>query len=74
MDIGKKIRQKRKSLNMSQRKLAEAANISVISVYRYEKGERKPSINDLSKITIALQTNIEGFFNEKGKTVAEENK
>lgn len=68
MNIGKLIKQKRKELRLSQKKLAKKANISTITLYRYETGQREPSIKNLSKIANALNTNIETFISSNNSS------
>lgn len=53
-----KIQEYRKLNGLSQADLARRAGISEISVRKYEKGDRKPKIETLSKIADALGTPI----------------
>lgn len=39
MDVGKKIKQRRKEIKISAEDLAEAAGVSPSTIYRYEKGD-----------------------------------
>ncbi|MCD8356118.1 MAG: helix-turn-helix domain-containing protein [Clostridia bacterium] len=54
MEVGKKIHDIRKSKKMSQAELAEKAGISLMSIRRYEKGDRAPNTEQLAKIAAAL--------------------
>ena len=51
-EIGGKIRSYRKYLGMTQQDLADAAGISVMSVRRYESGDRYPNKDTVKKIAI----------------------
>ena len=52
--IGKIIRQRRKSLKVTQPDLAELAGISVNSLYKIERGEANPTLDLIEKITEVL--------------------
>lgn len=52
--IGEKIRQYRKWKGFTQQQLAEVANKSVMSIRRYESGERTPTAKVISDIARAL--------------------
>jgi len=41
--LGKRLRQERERLGLSQKELAEAAGVRRITVYQYERGDRRPS-------------------------------
>lgn len=56
--LGKKIRYYRKSKKYSQEMLAEKAELSKMSIRRYESGERQPSIEALKKIASALDCQV----------------
>ena len=60
--IGKKIRQMRKALGLSQIALAERIGISFQQIQKYEKGTSKISVLRLQQISEALDTNINTFF------------
>lgn len=63
--IGKKIRQMRKALGLSQIALAERIGISFQQVQKYEKGASKISVVRLQQISEALDININTFFEAK---------
>ena len=63
--IGKKIRQIRKALGLSQIALAERIGISFQQIQKYEKGSSKISVLRLQQISEALDTNINTFFETK---------
>ncbi|SCJ81660.1 transcriptional repressor DicA [Anaerotruncus sp. 2789STDY5834896] len=54
-EIGGKIRSYRKYLGMTQQDLADAAGISVMSVRRYESGDRYPNKDTVKKIAAVLK-------------------
>lgn len=54
MNIGESIKYWRKQKNMTQKQLAELADISEISIRKYETNERKPKIDTLSRIADSL--------------------
>lgn len=56
--IGKKIKQYRKSINMSRDELANKIGCSVYAVAKYEQGQRKPSLDMIKKISTALSIPI----------------
>lgn len=57
-DIGKTIRERRKSLRITQPDLAELAGISVNSLYKLERGESNPTIDLLEKVSTVLGLQI----------------
>ena len=65
--IGECIRQTRKLKGFTQEELAHASGLSVMSIRRYEGGERFPSEETLNRIASALQVPISrfiGFFKD----------
>lgn len=56
--IGKKIKEQRKRLNISQFELAEMINIHEKQIYRIESGKCSPSITNVLKIIKALNMDI----------------
>lgn len=54
MNVGENIRKYRKDKGMTLEELSEKAHIPAISIGRYERGERTPSINTLIDISKAL--------------------
>lgn len=62
--IGLKIRQIRKSWDLSQIELAERIGISFQQIQKYEKGSTRISVMRLQQISEALGVNITLFFEE----------
>ena len=60
-DIGKTIRQRRKSLKITQPHLADLARISVNSLYKIERGEANPTLELIEKIAgvLGLEVKLE---------------
>lgn len=54
MNIGSQIRKYRKQKEFTQEQLAQKTGISLMSIRRYETGERKPRMGQLEKIAAAL--------------------
>lgn len=55
---GKIIRDSRKHLGMTQMELAEKSGISLMSIGKYERGERKPKVEQRIKIANALNIDV----------------
>lgn len=52
--IGKSIKERRKTLRVTQPQLAELAEISVNTLYKIERGQANPTLNTLTKIVNTL--------------------
>ncbi len=52
--IGKSIKERRKSLRVTQHQLAELAEISVNTLYKIERGQANPTLDTLTKIATTL--------------------
>lgn len=57
MAIGDNIKHYRKLQNLTQKQLAERANIAVITLQQYESGKRTPRIPQLQSLSEALKIN-----------------
>ncbi|MCD6336412.1 MAG: helix-turn-helix transcriptional regulator [Candidatus Latescibacteria bacterium] len=62
VEIGKKIRELRKSKELTQERLAEKADLHPTYVGSIERGEVNVSINTLQKTADALEVTIETLF------------
>ena len=60
--IGERIRYYRKLAGLTQSELAKKAGISMMSIRRYETGERVPNLETLRKIASCLNTDIISFY------------
>ena len=58
-EIGKRIKEVRKSKNMTQKELAESSKIDVTSISRYETGSQMPNLSTLSYIAATLETSLD---------------
>lgn len=58
MNIGDKIKKIRTDIKMTQKELATAADISEISIRKYESGERFPKYETIQNIADALGTSV----------------
>jgi len=65
IEIGKKIRQLRKELNFSLRRLAEHSGTSASTIHKIESNTTVPSIAVLIKIAQALKKNVGYFIGEQ---------
>lgn len=63
--IGVIIKERRKSLEMSQQDLANAVGLNVSEISHYETGRREPSINSLILLSQAFHCRVGDFFDEK---------
>jgi transcriptional regulator with XRE-family HTH domain len=69
MTIGQRIKQARKSNNLSLRDLAGQAQISPMAISKYERGQDTPSSGVLLRLSKALGVNIDFFFRPKTTAV-----
>jgi len=53
-NIGQQIKERRKSLNVTQRQLAELSGIGINTLTKIERGEANPSLSILNKILDTL--------------------
>jgi y4mF family transcriptional regulator len=60
LDIGNRIRMRRKELNVNQRTLADLSGVAVNTVVAIERGEGNPQLSSLLAIldTLGLQIDI----------------
>lgn len=63
VEVGKRIRELRNEMGISQEALANRAEIDRTYVTDVENGRRNISIENLEKLVIALQTEFKDFFN-----------
>lgn len=60
--VGKRLRQRRTLMGMTQEKLADALEITFQQIQKYERGANRVSAGKLYQISKVLQTNISYFF------------
>jgi len=52
--VGKSIKERRKTLKVTQPQVAELANISINTLYKIERGQANPTLETLTKIADVL--------------------
>jgi len=67
IEVGKRLKERRIFLGLSQTELANMLDISFQQVQKYEKGTNRISASRLVDLSNVLDVNITYFFNEKGK-------
>ena len=67
MKFGEKIKELRVSKKMTQKELAEKANVGMSTIKQYELGYRKPKIENLEKIAEALGVSVFEFYSDSIK-------
>lgn len=66
IDVGSRIRVRRKLLGLSQSRLADALGITFQQVQKYEKGSNRVSSSELQAISQILGTTPSALFGEEG--------
>ena len=69
MELSERIRTARQFHDLTQKELAKRAGLSEITIRKYEKGERKPKIEQLRKIAEALGQEPDYFLSNDKKRV-----
>lgn len=64
MKVGEIIKSERLKNGLSQRELGEKVEMSQQMIAQYENGKRKPKFENLKKIAIALNVQIDVFLSE----------
>ncbi len=67
-ELGKRIQSLMSSLGLSQKQLAELANVTEVSMSRYISGDRDPSIDTLANIATALHTTTDFLLGNEQET------
>jgi len=62
MPIGDEIKGARKKVKLTQAELAEKSGLSLMSIRRYEAGERQPTLVQIQDISDALKVPISEFL------------
>ena len=62
--LGRNIKEVRKSLKMTQEQLAEKIEVSTVFISQIESGARKPSLETVYKLSIALNIKIDTLINK----------
>ena len=64
LKIGKRVKELREHINMSQKDLAYEADLDRSYIASIENGQRNVSIVNIEKIAQALQVTLKQFFND----------
>ncbi|OUL25438.1 transcriptional regulator [Nostoc sp. RF31YmG] len=64
--FGLAIRRRRRELDLSQEALAELAQLHRTYISSIERGERNPSLENIEKLSKALNISISGLFTNYG--------
>lgn len=62
--MGRRIQEKRIAAGMTQEQLAEAVELSAVFVSQIETGNRKPSLDTIVKIAIALHVSVDTLLKD----------
>ena len=60
--LGKRIKDIRKSLNLTQSEFAKKLGVTSMTISRYENGFREPNLNMLEKISLFFDVDLYFFF------------
>jgi transcriptional regulator with XRE-family HTH domain len=66
MDIGKKIKTAREMRGLGVNQLAKLAGISGATITRWEKGQRQPRLNELSRVLDVLKISFDELSQDPG--------
>ena len=72
MDIGNEIRNARKHAGLTQAQLADKCGLATITIQQYEHGKREPSLEQIAKLAIALDTDVGKLLGYQSFDTAEE--
>lgn len=64
IDLGRRIREERHRLNLTQEKLSETINVSTTYIGQIERGERCPTLDTLIKISNSLGVSIDYLLHD----------
>ena len=64
VQIGKRIRERRQALGLSQRQFGQALRISYQQVQKYEAAQNKIAASLLNEVAYQLQVPIQWFFRD----------
>lgn len=62
MNIGDRIRERRKEEGLTQKGLAEISGVSEMAIRKYESSDRQPRLEQLQKIAKALETTVDSLL------------
>lgn len=64
IDLGRRIREERQKLNLTQEKPSESINVSTTYIGQIERGERCPTLDTLIKISNSLGVSIDYLLHD----------
>lgn len=64
VQVGDKIKRARQNAGLTQEELGQKIGVTGVAIMRYEKGQRKPSIETLVGISVALSTSVNDLVSE----------
>ncbi len=64
MDIAQRLKQVRKSKNISVYKLSQSSGVSETHIRDLERGDRNPSLDTLSRLAMSLGLSLPDLLNE----------
>ena len=62
MELGERIKERRKQLMMTQKELGDKIQVTQKQISKYERNESIPSLNQIEKIADALNVSINYFI------------
>ena len=68
MSVGKKLRQIRRSKDITQKVLAEQVHVAESYLCQIERETKSPSVNLLEEIAEVLGCSVTDFFTKEGET------
>ncbi len=73
MILGKRIKEQRKKLGLTQKELGEIINVTKVSICCYEKGTRTPTLETLKVLAETFNVDINYLLGNDSYQVAEDN-
>lgn len=67
LQVGARLRELRKSINVSQEQLALKANLTTSYIGMLERGLKSPTVDTLEKLAYALEVDIDELFRFSSK-------
>lgn len=64
MTVGQMIKEKRKTIGLTQREFAKEIGIATITLQQYERGVREPKLEMLMRIANGLKCSVRDFLDE----------
>ena len=71
MDIGKRIRERRKDLNLTQQQLAQALDLTPQHISVIEQDKRAPSLSSLARLARELGVTVDYLITGKDSVISE---